>query len=212
MKARKFIVKADTLYLTHSGLPRRWGFGDSGSPLSALWCSGTKKRLPAALTDLKRCLPNFLHLRVWCLVQMTQEANSCICRNFAPPSHLLCYFFFLPSTLRNSWCQLKNSERHEPLHPQCQQEGTEKLQRKLVNIQWMPTGRVDAPGQGDLGERCWCNSPAEWSSQSKYRAEEVLLHVRNYSSRGKSNSLISKAHAFLLHPIGIMDLEPSETL
>lgn len=100
MKARKFIVKAESLswhYLFNSQWTalslRIWGYATSGPSLSAWWCSGPNKQLPAAFTDLKRGLPSLLHLHVWCLVQITQETDWCSCRSFTPAIHLL-YFFF----------------------------------------------------------------------------------------------------------------------
>jgi len=213
-------LSADTLY---SSSPRTalslriWGYVTSSPSLSALSCSGPNKQLHATFTDLKKGLPTFLQLHVWYLVQNTQEADLCICRNFAPQVHRL--YFYLLSALTNgaSWRTVKDTNLCDPTASRTAWQSTllstlhpEKLQRKLVSIQWLETGCVDLTGQGGLDARCWCNSPAEWSSSSKYRDEEVLLQVRASSSGQKSNSLISKAYAVLFHSMGVMDLEPSE--
>lgn len=55
---------------------------------------------------------------VWCklLKKLTGVVAEALHQQY------ICCIFFSPSTLRNSWCQLKNSERDEPLCPECQQE------------------------------------------------------------------------------------------
>lgn len=78
----------------------------------------------------------------------------------------------------------------------------EKLQRTLMNIQGVQAGQVGVAGQGDLNERYFYNSLAEWSSQSEYRdREEVLPHGKGDSSA--EISLISKTHVVLLHLAGL---------
>lgn len=220
MKARKFIVKAESfswhsLFNSHwTALSLRiWRYVTSALFLSASCAQAqTGSCMLPSLIWRKVCQPSCGSMRgVWC---EWQEANSCICIHFAPWLHLL--ILFLPSTLRNSWCQLQSSERHESLWAQCQLCRVCCLApfilRSCRRNRWasVETVHVDASGQRDFGERCLCNSPADWSSQPIYGNEEVLFQVRDYSSSEKSNSLISKGHAVLLHLIAAM--KPSETL